>query len=131
MTRRQERVGELVHAVISEILMRGAKDPRLSGVTVTHAEVSADLRNATIFFSVLGDAEEEKEALRSLQKASGYIRSELAKRAGLRFVPQIAFKVDPAVHRGQRVFELLESLKREEGSKPEPEPGPESVGPDQ
>ncbi|MGQ9524484.1 MAG: 30S ribosome-binding factor RbfA [Armatimonadota bacterium] len=117
MTRRQERVGELIRAVMSEVLLRETRDPRLELVTVTEVRVTADLRDATVYVSALGGRERAEESLRALRKAAGYLRCELAKRAGLRVVPTIAFRLDPAIERGARVFELLEAIRQQEESR--------------
>jgi len=131
MTRRQERVGELIRAVMSEVLLRETRDPRLELVTVTEVQVTADLRDATVYVSALGGRERAEESLHALRRAAGYLRRELAKRAGLRVVPAIAFRLDPAIERGARVFELLEHLKRQEGSENiEGGPGSEELASD-
>jgi len=114
MTRRQERVSELIRSVMSDILLREARDPRFGFLTVTEVKISADLRDATIFVSVLGEHEQAEDALRALKGATGYIRCELAKRAGLRVVPVLNFRLDPSAEHSARVLELLEKIRREE-----------------
>src|SRR5690242_13923207 len=86
-SQRQRRVQELLVHEISDIVRREVKDPRVSLVTVTDAEVSPDLRNARLFVSSLGGPEQTAEALKGLQSAAGFIRGEFARRARLRFTP--------------------------------------------
>lgn len=115
-TRRQRRVSELIHRELSLLLMREARDPRLSAVTLTGVTVTPDLLMARVYFSVLGGNEEEKEALAGFQHAGGFLRSELAGRVRLRFVPELVFEVDKSAAYGQRIEELLALLREEEGS---------------
>jgi ribosome-binding factor A len=118
-TRRQRRVSELVHRELSVLLMHHARDPRLANVTITGVNVTPDLLQARVHFSVYGDAEDEREAKAGLDRASGFLRSELAARVHLRFVPELSFSVDRSAAYGQRIEELLDQLN-EDG---EPEHG--------
>ncbi len=116
MTRRQERVGEEIHRVVSSLIQRESRDPRLAGVTVTDVKVSADLHRATVYVTVLGDEEERAEALAGLRHAAKYLRHELAVRLKLRLVPELVFEFDESVARSQRILDLLDQVhKQEEG----------------
>ena len=97
--------------------MHHARDPRLANVTITGVDITPDLLQAKVHFSVWGDAEEEREAKAGLDRASGFLRSELAARVHLRFVPELSFVVDKSVAHGQRIEELLDQLKP--GDEPE------------
>lgn len=110
-TRRQRRVAELVHQELSVLLMLEARDPRLAGVTITGVEVTPDLLLARVYFTVLGDGEAEREALAGLVSATGYLRTELAARVQLRFVPQLVFAADTSAAYGRRIDELLDQLQ--------------------
>lgn len=118
MSMRQERVQAQLVQEVSEIIRRELRDPRLGFVTLTGAEVSRDLRHARIFVSVLGDAEARKQSLKALNGASGLLRGEFARRAHLRVAPELEFRFDEGIERGQRIFELLHSV--EEDLKPRP-----------
>jgi ribosome-binding factor A len=95
--------------------MRQVRDPRLSGVTITGVEVTPDLLLARVYFSVLGDPGEEAEALDAFQHAGGFLRSELAARIQLRYVPELVFKVDKSSAYARRIDELLEQVKQSRG----------------
>lgn len=114
-TRRQRRVSELIHRELSLLLMRDARDPRLGSVTLTGVEVTPDLLMARVHFSVLGGEEEEQEALAGFRHAAGFLRSELAGRVRLRFVPELAFELDRSSAYGQRIDQLLEQIRASEG----------------
>jgi ribosome-binding factor A len=97
--------------------MREARDPRLAGVTITGVDITPDLLIAHVHFTVLGDAESESEALAGFQHAGGFLRTELAGRVQLRFVPELIFKVDRSAAYGRHIDELLDQIQSEsEGS---------------
>lgn len=109
--RRQERVNDLIQEEISVLLQRDTRDPRLSKVTVTEVEVSADLRSARVFVTVLGEETDQRAALQALARAAGYFRRELSNRLRLRHVPTLNFELDQATIKGRRVLDLLASLE--------------------
>jgi ribosome-binding factor A len=109
---RIERLQEEIRREVSAILRR-SKDPRIGFVSVTGVEVSADLRHAKVFVSVYGSDEERDATMKGLERATGFVRTELAKAIRLRFVPEIVFRYDPSIVRGARVNALLQSLKSE------------------
>jgi ribosome-binding factor A len=119
-TRRQRRVSELIHRELSLLLMREVRDPRLSDVTVTAVEITPDLLIAYVYFTVLGDADQGKEALAALEHAGGFLRTQLAGQVRLRFVPELIFELDRSAEYGRRIDELLaqvaESRPSENGS---------------
>ncbi|MEW6273670.1 MAG: 30S ribosome-binding factor RbfA [Bacillota bacterium] len=115
MSYRPERLAEAIKKEISDLLFNELKDPRIGFVTITAVDVSPDLRTAKIYASVYGSAEEQRATLAALQRAQGFIRSELGKRIRLRHTPEITFKLDPSIRRGARVMELLEEIKGREG----------------
>lgn len=112
-TRRQRRVAELIHRELSLLLMREVRDPRLSEVTVTEVRVTPDLLLARVYFTVLGDAEAKSEALIGLGSASGFLRTQLADRVRLRFVPELTFELDESADYGRRIDELLDQIAAE------------------
>ncbi len=114
-TRRQRRVSELIHRELSLLLLRQVRDPRLSGVTITSVEVTPDLLLARVRFSVLGESEEEEEAMAAFQHAGGFLRTQLAARVQLRFAPELVFSVDKSTAYARRIDELLEQVKQSNG----------------
>jgi ribosome-binding factor A len=108
--RRQERVSERIHHELSDLLQNRISDPRLVYVTVTEVEVTADLKQATVYVSALGDGQARREALQGLEHASRYIRRELAQRLQMRFAPEVRFSLDETWERGERIDRLLDKL---------------------
>lgn len=115
------RLGRVAHALqreISDILRNDIKDPRVGFVSITDVEVSPDMRQAKVYFSVMGDADDKRRAKEGLQSGSGFIRTEVARRIRLRHAPEITFHLDESIERGVRVIDLMNKLS--EGQRPEP-----------
>src|SRR5699024_4220461 len=93
---RANRVAEQIKIAISDIINNKIKDPRIGFLTITDVEVTEDLQQAKVFFSVLGVEEEREENLLGLSKANGFIRSEIDQRIRLRKVQEIIFEYDVA-----------------------------------
>jgi ribosome-binding factor A len=104
---RPERVSDALREVIAELLAREIKDPRVGMVTLTHVEVSPDLKHARVYFSCLGDAAAHERSLAGLRSAAGYIKAHAARRLKLRFTPEITFVFDPSLERAERLSSLL------------------------
>ncbi|MBI4202310.1 MAG: 30S ribosome-binding factor RbfA [Chloroflexi bacterium] len=115
MTRRAERLNELLREEISYLLAREMKDPRLSVlITITRVDISADFRMATVYASVLGTAEEKGATLEMLKAATGYIQRELKPKLALKYVPSLVFRLDESIEEGMRMFQLMDSLQAPE-----------------
>lgn len=107
---RAQRLAEVIRTEASDIFRQGIKDPRIGFVSITDVVVSADLRHAKIFVSVLGDQEAKQRTMVGLNRAMGYIRSQLGARLSMRFVPEILFRLDESIERGARVSSLLREV---------------------
>ena len=111
MTRRIERVNNLIRCEISELLQRRVKDPRLDNfVAVTEVSTSPDLKYAKIFVSRVGGEGEKRETLKVLTAASGFLRSELARRLKLQRIPELSFQWDDSIERGTHLLELIDKV---------------------
>ena len=113
-THRQEKLGELIAAEISELIRTRLKDPRVGFASITHVEVSGDLRHAKVFVSVMGSAEEQAETMKGLKHASSFLRHELASRLVLRFMPELTFKLDTSIAEGARILDLIHQVEEKE-----------------
>ena len=120
MSRRRQRVGDLLRAELAELVRREVHDPR-----VTHAslvgfvdiDVSPDLRQAVVKVSALGTDAERQETVAALEHARGFLRTELARRLRLRVTPELHFELDRGAEHSQTIADLLESLHaRDESS---------------
>jgi ribosome-binding factor A len=115
---RQERLSEQIAVEVSDLLRTRVKDPRVGFASITHVEVSGDLRYAKIFVSVMGDGEEKKSTIEALHHATGFLRHELAGRLTIRFMPEILFKLDNSIEQGSRILSLIRGLEEQETPKP-------------
>jgi ribosome-binding factor A len=110
MKRRTNRIGDLVRAELSDLLLRHVQDPRIKLVSLTSVEVSPDMRRASIRVSALGTEEQRQEAMDGLQHARGFLRTELSRRLRTRVTPELVFELDRGAEHSQRISDLLESL---------------------
>ena len=104
---RTDRVGALLQAALSELLLRGVKDPRVDMVTITGVKLSPDLKHATVYVSTLGDDAALARALAGLTSARSYLQSQAGRRLGLRFTPELRFEIDPSIGAAARLEHLL------------------------
>ncbi len=96
---------------ISEILLKGLKDPRIGFVTITKVAVTDDLRQAKVFYSVFGGEKEKGDSFQGLESATGYIKRELGRRMRLKYMPEITFHFDDSLEYGAHIEELLQAAK--------------------
>src|SRR5256885_16368092 len=105
--KRTDRVGDQIRMEIADILMRRLKDPRVGFVTVTAVDVTADLRQAWVYVTVLQQGPQEAETLAVLARGEGVIRSEVGRRLKLRDGPARTFVKGTPPDRGERGMTLL------------------------
>lgn len=110
---RTERVSDYLQQELAKLLLHSIRDPRAEFVSVTAVDVSRDLRYAKVYYTKLGieDAEAAMEVTRVLDKAAGFLRSEIAKASSLRTVPKLTFKFDESIGRGRHMEDLLGRAK--------------------
>lgn len=111
---RQEKLGELIAAELSELLRTRVKDPRVGFASITRVEVSGDLRHAKVHVSVMGSHEEQAATMKGLKNATGFLRHELATRLVLRYMPELVFKLDTSIEEGARILELIHKVELED-----------------
>ncbi|MFL6235932.1 MAG: 30S ribosome-binding factor RbfA [Thermoanaerobaculia bacterium] len=117
MSRRTDRVSDLLRAELSDLLLREIHDPRVKLASVTAVEVTPDLRRAVVRISVLGDDAQRQEAIEGLRHAKGFLRTELAHRLRTRATPELVFELDRGAEHSQRISDILEGLHgRDESS---------------
>lgn len=111
---RTGRVGEQIKKELSLLIQSEMKDPRIGFVTVTGVDVTNDLSQAEVYLSVMGDEEQKANSLKGIEKATGFLRSELGKRIRLRHTPELIFKIDESIAYGSRIEELLGEIKKDD-----------------
>jgi ribosome-binding factor A len=108
---RARRLAERIAVIVAEMLERRIKDPRLGFATVTEARMTADLREATVFYTVYGSPEEREETAAALRSATGIIRTEVGRQLGLRHTPSLTFVADALPDSARRIDDLVAAAK--------------------
>lgn len=129
---RARKLGDRIARIVAEMLELRVKDPRLGFVTVTAAKLTNDLREATVYYTVYGSAEERAETAAALASAAGLIRSEVGHQTGLRHTPSLAFVADTVPEGARRMEDLVaQALEADarlaaarEGAEPAGDPDP-------
>lgn len=114
---RHDRVEEALKREVSNIIHDELNDPRLGFVTIMKVELAADLRNAKIFFSVLGSDQERIKTKAALDSALGFIRKLAAERINLKFAPEIIFREDKSSEYSTHIEQVLNEIKELNGDK--------------
>lgn len=109
---RAEKVAGALKIEISLIIHNELKDPRIGFVTINRVDLTNDLRDAKIYFGILGSKSDEEKTVKGLTSAKGFIKRLVAERLKLRFCPDITFKLDRSVEESIRISEILEGLKK-------------------
>ena len=129
MSRRTDRINELLRQEISQLLARQIKDPRLRGViSITEVQTSADLRNARVLLSVMGDEETKRSALDGIQSAATFLRGELRDRISLRYTPFLKFSLDESLEQADQVLQLMDHIRDDESNGLPVEEGSQDTG---
>jgi ribosome-binding factor A len=110
--KRSARVSDLIREEVADIIMNRIKHKTLGFLTVTGAKVSDDLRNATIYLSVLNDAEREK-TVKKLNSMSSFIKGELGKRLKMKYIPKPVFKIDESIEYGRKIDKIFDDIESE------------------
>ena len=108
----KERLSELMHREISAVIARELRDPRIPSIlTITGIQLGADLRNATVFFSVFNDEFSKNDVTKALNKAAPYIQRLVASRITIKHFPRLYFKHDDSLKHTQHINGLFEEIK--------------------
>ncbi|HUK04695.1 MAG TPA: 30S ribosome-binding factor RbfA [Burkholderiales bacterium] len=106
---RPQKVADLIQRELSGLIRLELRDPRVGMITITSVDVSPDLSHAKVFFTLL-DKDLLDETIHGLQRASGFLRSQLAHRMKLYTTPELRFVYDESVERGDRLSRLIDSV---------------------
>ena len=101
------RVADQIQKDLSELIAFEVKDPRVKNVTVTRAEVSADLQHAKVYVSIMGSEQAQRTALYGLENAAGFVQAKLAKRLTTRYVPHVTFVKDDGVKKSIEIARII------------------------
>lgn len=104
---RVRRLAERVQVIVAEMLETRVKDPRLGFVTITDARVTNDLREATVFYTVMGTEQEKADTAAALESAKGVLRTEVGRQTGVRHTPSLTFVPDAVPENARAIDDLL------------------------
>ncbi|HON86623.1 MAG: 30S ribosome-binding factor RbfA [Firmicutes bacterium] len=114
MAQRPDRIAALIREVVSELIMRRLKDPRIGFASVVRVSVNKDLSQAKVYISVLGTEEEKEKTMEGLKSAQGLIRAEVSKALGIRHAPEIQFILDDSIEYSIHISKLLSEIEEDE-----------------
>ena len=108
---RAERVAGQVQKVVSDLLRRSIRDPRLASTTITGVKMSADLRLARVYFTTAEGQDSAKEADDGFQSALGFLKRQMARELKLKYMPDLQFHYDESIDYGQHIDQLLKKIR--------------------
>ena len=113
---RQARLGDRIRIILAERLEKGLRDPRLGFVTITDVRVTGDLQHASVFYTVLGSAEEREDSAKALKAATGMLRSEVGKHLNVRLTPSLEFIPDGIPENAGPIADLLREAQERDAA---------------
>ncbi len=114
-------MAETIHKEISSLLIKGLKDPRIGFVTITSVDVTSDLRQARVYYTLMGSQDDRSQTKSGLDSCSSYIRQQLGRQLRLRYVPEIHFEYDASFDYGQNIEKLLSEVRTDASPDEEPQ----------
>ncbi|MBW1861415.1 MAG: 30S ribosome-binding factor RbfA [Deltaproteobacteria bacterium] len=109
--KRAVRVGDQLLREIADLVVKKVNDPRVKGATITGIHLSNDLKNARVYYSLIGDNNDVLRTQAGFDRAKGFIKREIGNRMELKYIPDIIFKHDPSMEKGSYMDRLFEKLK--------------------
>jgi ribosome-binding factor A len=119
MQHRDKRVADAIKDSVAKIVLSELSDPKIGFVTVTRCHISRDLKNATVYFSILGEEATQKQSFEHLQGARGYIRRRLGQMVMFRALPELRFALDDMLAHEMHINEIISDLHKNEPGEPD------------
>ena len=116
---RQERLNENIKELLSELILKKIKDPRVGFVTITSVKISADQMTAKVYFSVMGSEQDRLDSRKGLRSARNFMRRVVGDQLKLRHVPEFRFVYDDSLDKAMKIEEVLKELKKNDAARPE------------
>jgi ribosome-binding factor A len=110
---RPDRVGDQVRVELADLLAREVHDPGIGFLTIIRVKITADLQQARVYYTSMGDEKARKDSQRALERATPFLRRQLGRRLRLRRVPDLQFFFDESIERGDRIERILQELQAE------------------
>lgn len=113
---RSDRVAAQIHKVLSEVLQKKIKDPRLDMAVITGVKMARDVKTAVVYYTVTSGKGSKDEVAKGFQDARGYIKRVLASQLGLRYMPEVKFFYDASIDYGAHIDNLIRSTHSDDGT---------------
>jgi len=113
---RHQRLSDLIRRQLADLFIKAVYDPRLKRVTVTRVQMSPDLKQANVFYTIF-DNDQSAEVQKTLEKSTGYFRYQLAQLLDLKYIPKIRFLYDAALIKANRLSDLINQIEIEDKDK--------------
>lgn len=110
------KVAEQIRVIVAELIERRIKDPRLGFVTVTEVRITGDGRDATVFYTVMGDEQARQDTADALESSKGMIRSSVGRQLGMKFTPTIAFALDAVPESAAHLEDVLARARQSDAA---------------
>ncbi len=114
--KRTERVASLLKMELSQLILERIKDPRKGFVTVTHAKITADLKSAVVFVSVMGDKKKKEETLQVLDRAKGFLQHEVGLALQMRYTPKLQFELDDSLDKDFEIGQVIRKIEEKDSN---------------
>jgi ribosome-binding factor A len=124
---RPDRVGEQIRQAISEMLLRDVRDPGIGFVTLSRVKVSPDLQLVRVYYTQIGDAKAKQATVKALERATPFMRRQLADAVRLRRVPELRFEFDAGAEHQERIETILLELQKEREAREQEHPGDDGI----
>lgn len=112
MSVKADKIAGIIQKNISEIIQFDLKDPKIGFITITDVTVTNDLSIAKVYISFLGQKAREEAGMKAIERSKGFIRSHLAKRLSMRKVPELIFKLDDSLERGNHIEKIIKDINK-------------------
>jgi ribosome-binding factor A len=112
---RASRVGDQIRAELAELLAREVHDPGIGFLTITHVKVSADLQQARVFYTTIGDEKGRRDSAKALQRATPFLKRHVGRRLQLKRVPELTWMFDDSIEKNDRIERILQELTTQPG----------------
>ena len=112
--KRTERVASLLQMELSSLILERVKDPRLGFVTVMNVKITADLKSAVVFVSIMGDPKKKEESLAVLQRAAGFLQHEVGLAIKMRYTPKLQFELDDSLDKDFEISQVIRKIEEKD-----------------
>ncbi len=116
--KRTERVASLLQMELSSLILERVKDPRLGFVTVMNVKITADLKSAVVFVSIMGDKKKKEDSLKVLQRAAGFLQHEVGLTLKMRYTPKLQFELDDSLDKDFEISQVIRKIEEKDNPRP-------------